>query len=143
MFCKAIQAHLEQRVSNNLPAYALKLGQTAFNLQSRRRACQVAETHYNFDNGMFEFMLGPTMNYSCGYWLGADNLDASQEAKMELIARKLYLEPGMSVLDIGCGWGSLARWLSDLWACPEGMKACGEIWPGPGRYLKPIPGWPV
>ncbi len=113
MFCKAIQAHLEQRFSHNLSAAALKIYNTLFNLQSRKRAWQVAETHYNFDNAMFECMLGPTMNYSCGYWAAADNLDEAQEAKMDLIARKLHLEPGMKVLDIGCGWGSLARWLAE------------------------------
>lgn len=113
MFFKAIKAHLEKGVNKNLPAFALSLYQSIFNLQTRGRSAQVAETHYNFDNAMFECMLGPTMNYSCGYWREADNLDSAQEAKMDLIARKLYLEPGMTVLDIGCGWGSLARWLSE------------------------------
>lgn len=113
MFCKAIKAHLERGISKTLPAYVLTLYQSVFNMQSRGRAAQVAETHYNFDNAMFECMLGPTMNYSCGYWRNADTLDEAQKAKMDLIARKLYLEPGMTVLDIGCGWGSLARWLSE------------------------------
>lgn len=113
MFYKAIRAHLEKGVGNNVPAWFLEICQTLFNLQTIKRAWQVAETHYNFGNEMFECMLGPTMNYSCGYWRDADSLDAAQEAKMDLIARKLKLEPGMKVLDIGCGWGSLARWLHD------------------------------
>ncbi len=84
MFCvKAIQAHLEQRVfSHNLSAAALQdFHNTLFNLQSRKRAWQVAETHYNFDNAMFECMLGPTMNYSCGYWAAADNLTKPRKPK--------------------------------------------------------------
>lgn len=113
MFYRAIMANLENELSKNPAVYFLAVCQVLFNLQSRRRSAQVAETHYNFDNAMFECMLGPTMNYSCGYWREADNLDQAQEAKMDLIARKLYLEPGMTVLDIGCGWGSLARWLTE------------------------------
>ena len=48
------------------------------------------------------------MNYSCAYWQEADTLDKAQEAKLELTCRKLDLEPGMRVLDIGCGWGGFA-----------------------------------
>ena len=53
------------------------------------------------------------MVYSCGYWDNVSNLDKAQEAKMELVCRKLKLEPGMSVLDIGCGWGEMARYASE------------------------------
>ena len=52
------------------------------------------------------------MNYSCGFWESANGLDEAQIAKMEMICAKLQLEPGMKVLDIGCGWGGLARWLA-------------------------------
>lgn len=112
MFYRAINAHLENRFSSsNLPGMALKLWQSLFNLQSRSRAFEVAETHYNFGNRFFELMLGPSMAYSCGYWRHAHNLDEAQYAKMDLICRKLHLEPGMKVLDIGCGWGSLAMFM--------------------------------
>lgn len=114
MFYKAIRAHLDDRFSSSpLPAQALKIWQSLFNLQSRKRSFEVAEKHYNFDNSMFEYMLGPSMNYSCAYWRNADNLDDAQMAKMDLICRKLKLEPGMTVLDIGCGWGALARYMKD------------------------------
>lgn len=53
-------------------------------------------------------MLDPYMQYSCGYWKEAQTLEAAQQAKLDLICRKLELEPGMRVLDIGCGWGGLA-----------------------------------
>jgi cyclopropane-fatty-acyl-phospholipid synthase len=52
------------------------------------------------------------MNYSCGYWKDADNLAQAQENKMKLIGEKLKLEPGMKVLDIGCGWGALCKYLA-------------------------------
>jgi len=55
-------------------------------------------------------MLDKRMIYSCAYWRWADNLDAAQEAKLDLICRKMHLEPGMRVLDIGCGWGGFAHY---------------------------------
>lgn len=113
MFCKAIKAHLESKFSlNSLPGHLLSLWQAIFNLQTSDKSREVAKKHYDFGNDMFEWMLGPTMNYSCAYWRNADNLDAAQNAKMDLICRKLYLEPGMKVLDIGCGWGSLAMYMA-------------------------------
>jgi cyclopropane-fatty-acyl-phospholipid synthase len=65
--------------------------------------------HYDLGNELFEHMLGPTMAYSCGYWRNAQNLDDAQRAKFDLICRKLMLQPGERLLDIGCGFGTLAR----------------------------------
>jgi len=81
-----------------------------YNFQKKSRAFEVAEKHYDLGNDLFENMLDPTMNYSCGYWKEAQTLEQAQIAKMDLICRKAKLEPGMKVLDIGCGWGSLARY---------------------------------
>lgn len=53
------------------------------------------------------------MIYSCGYWNNAKNLDQAQEAKLDLVCQKLQLEPGMKVLDIGCGWGGSAKYLTE------------------------------
>ncbi|MGC3875293.1 cyclopropane fatty acyl phospholipid synthase [Halomonas sp. GXIMD04776] len=80
-----------------------------FNLQSRARAYIVGEAHYDLGNDLFQRMLDPTMCYSCGYWKEASNLHEAQIAKLDLAARKLKIEPGMKVLDIGCGWGSFAE----------------------------------
>lgn len=112
LFCKAVKARLEKNMERTLPALLVHVCQTLFNLQDLARARVVAERHYDTDNRMFRCMLGPSMNYSCGYWRGASSLDEAQANKMELICRKLRLEPGMRVLDIGCGWGSLARYMS-------------------------------
>jgi cyclopropane-fatty-acyl-phospholipid synthase len=65
--------------------------------------------HYDLGNELFEHMLGPTMAYSCGYWRDAADLDAAQRAKFDLICKKLMLQPGERLLDIGCGFGTLAR----------------------------------
>lgn len=91
------------------------------NRQSPRRARQVAEQHYDLDNHLFELMLGRTMAYSCGYWKDAKTLDQAQDAKLDLICRKLELEPGMTLLDIGCGWGSLLEYATQHY----GVRAHG------------------
>lgn len=58
-------------------------------------------------------MLGPSMTYSCAYWKQAAQLDEAQTYKMELVCRKLRLEKGLKVLDIGCGWGTLAAYMAE------------------------------
>jgi cyclopropane-fatty-acyl-phospholipid synthase len=69
--------------------------------------------HYDFGNALFFHMLGATRNYSCARWKPGTGLDEAQFNKMENICRKLQLDPGMTVLDIGCGWGALARHMAD------------------------------
>jgi len=79
------------------------------NFQTRIRAWKVAYHHYDLGNDLYRAMLDPAMNYSCAYWKGARTLAEAQANKLELTCRKLMLEPGMRLLDIGCGWGALAR----------------------------------
>ncbi|MBN2568211.1 MAG: cyclopropane fatty acyl phospholipid synthase [Deltaproteobacteria bacterium] len=81
------------------------------NQQRRTKEIEVAEKHYDLGNGFFQSWLDKNMQYSCGYWNGAMTLDEAQLAKMTMIAQKLKLSPGMTVLDIGCGWGGLGRFL--------------------------------
>ncbi|MBJ6982943.1 MULTISPECIES: cyclopropane fatty acyl phospholipid synthase [unclassified Luteimonas] len=88
------------------------------NLQSRRRSRAVGERHYDLGNAFYREMLGRWMVYSCGYWRGRcgaplDDLDAAQEAKLDLVCRKLGLQPGMRVLDIGCGWGEALKYAAE------------------------------
>jgi cyclopropane-fatty-acyl-phospholipid synthase len=71
-----------------------------------RRAWQVGEAHYDLGNDFYQKMLDSRMTYTCGYWENATDLEAAQEAKLDMICRKLDLKPGQRVLDIGCGWGS-------------------------------------
>jgi cyclopropane-fatty-acyl-phospholipid synthase len=92
-----------------------------FNRQTMRRARQVGETHYDLGNEFYADMLDPRMAYTCGYWKDARNLAEAQEAKLDLICRKMGLEPGMRVLDIGCGWGSFMRFAAKRY----GVKCVG------------------
>jgi len=84
-----------------------------FNLQSKDRAFQVGEQHYNVGNDLFEAMLDPRMTYSCAYWAHAKDLAEAQEHKLDLICKKLQLKPGESLLEIGCGWGGLAKFAAE------------------------------
>jgi cyclopropane-fatty-acyl-phospholipid synthase len=73
------------------------------NLQSRRRAPQVAEQHYDIGNDLYRAMLDRRLVYTCAYWNGAQDLEEAQEAKLDLVCRKLGLDAGMRLLDLGCG----------------------------------------
>lgn len=86
-----------------------------FNMQSIARSKQVGITHYDIGNDLYEAILDKNMQYSCGYWKNADNLDDAQLNKLDLLCRKLNLRDGerMRILDIGCGFGSLAKYISD------------------------------
>ncbi|WP_242916192.1 cyclopropane fatty acyl phospholipid synthase [Pontibacter liquoris] len=83
------------------------------NLQAKGKAARNAQRHYDIGNNLYQLMLDKRMTYSCGYWKNADTLDEAQENKLDLICRKIRLQPGKRVLDIGCGWGSFARFAAE------------------------------
>ena len=112
LFCRGIKAGFEVALRKKLRFLAFHFVLRIFNRQSPKRAFIVGKRHYDIGNDLFDAMLDPHMNYSCGYWSNAKDLDSAQEAKMVLICRKLQLKPGMRVLDVGCGWGGLSRWMA-------------------------------
>lgn len=109
---RLLRAHLEDQV-NSPEALLLAIESRLFNRQSLARAWTVARQHYDLGNDFFQAMLDPYMVYSCGYWADTDDLATAQEAKLDLICRKLGLQPGMKLLDIGCGWGGLVRFATE------------------------------
>lgn len=114
-FCRILLAGLDQKTHGGIGAAISLLGKRLSNPQRRSRAFEIGEHHYDLGNGLFRAMLDERMTYSCAYWKNASNLDEAQEAKLDLICRKLDLTRGMRVLDIGCGWGSFARYAAETY----------------------------
>lgn len=112
-FYRVLRADLEDKVKQNWKLLVSALAARILNLQSKRRAFQIGEKHYDLGNELFENMLDKRMVYSCAYWKGARTLDQAQENKLDLICRKIGLHPGMRILDIGCGWGSFAKYAAE------------------------------
>ena len=110
---KILKAKLDEKVKANWKFILQGLKAKLLNLQSSARAYEVGEKHYDLGNDLYTAMLDKRMNYSCGYWKDAKNLDEAQEAKLDLVCRKLGLQQGMKVLDIGCGWGSFAKYAAE------------------------------
>jgi cyclopropane-fatty-acyl-phospholipid synthase len=113
-FCeRAIKADLENKIkSSKWLSFKFTLSRI-LNLQTKTRAFEVGEKHYDLGNDLFQTMLDPTMNYTCGYWNGTTNLNDAQINKMNLSCQKLWLKPGMRILDIGCGWGAFAKYAAE------------------------------
>jgi cyclopropane-fatty-acyl-phospholipid synthase len=118
-FTRVHRARFDARLAK-LPLVARAAIGRIGNLQSRRRSRRVAEQHYDLSNDLYAAMLGPTMQYTCAYYGpgGAElSLDEAQVRKLELIAAKLHLQPGMTVLELGGGFGELARFLAERHGC--------------------------
>ncbi|MDP2587257.1 MAG: cyclopropane fatty acyl phospholipid synthase [bacterium] len=108
-FDRVLRLRLETKIgiSPGLVWNAIKA--RVLNQQSKSKAHVIGERHYDIGNDLYTRMLDSRMNYSCGYWNDAETLEQAQVAKLDLICKKLQLKPGLTLLDIGCGWGSLAK----------------------------------
>ncbi len=111
-FTKILEAELDKKAEIKKIFWNV-LSAKIFNLQKEKRAYEVGEKHYDLGNELYQHMLDKRMVYSCGYWKNAKNLLQAQEAKLDLICKKLQLRPGMKILDIGCGWGSFAKFAAE------------------------------
>ena len=77
---------------------------------SKNRDASAISYHYDVSNDFYELVLGPSMTYTCACFPRADaSLEEAQDYKYDLVARKLGLQPGMRLLDVGCGWGGMVR----------------------------------
>lgn len=112
-FTLILEAKLDQKIKSNPWFWPKLLLLKLINLQSKRRAFEVGKKHYDIGNELFKSMLDSRMNYTCAYWRNAHDLDSAQLNKLELSCQKLKLEPGLRVLDIGCGFGALAKYAAE------------------------------
>lgn len=115
-FARVRRADLASKV-HDLWTALLVLKTRVLNMQSMGRARQVAQEHYDLGNQLYQAMLGRRMQYTCGYWKDADTLEQAQENKLHLICRKLQLEPGMRVLELGGGFGGFAHFAASEYGC--------------------------
>ncbi|GET86185.1 cyclopropane-fatty-acyl-phospholipid synthase [Leishmania tarentolae] len=126
-FKRILQSGIEYYFPNNAKDMLNIVRAKVFNPQTKSKSRKVGMQHYDIGNEFFRNMLGPRMQYSCAYWekhVGTvedrkvkpvETLDEAQEVKLHMIGEKLRLRPGMEVLDCGCGWGTLAAFLSETY----------------------------
>ena len=87
--------------------------QNLFTFLYSNNGSQGVKRHYDLGNNLFQAMLDSHMVYTCAWWKDAKNLQEAQEAKLDLIAKKLQLKPGQRILDIGCGWGGFLKFAAE------------------------------
>lgn len=107
---RIFKGRVYDNASNSWPIIMTAIKAKLFNLQDKLGSMAVIDQHYQIGNDLYQAMLDPTLAYSCGYWKDVSDLDLAQEAKYDLICKKLGFKPGMKVLDIGCGWGGFAKY---------------------------------
>ena len=114
------------RIMLEIPKLMHRLSLAFFNMNTKSQSEKDISAHYDIGNDLYRLMLDRTMNYTCGYWQKSlpigftdrsgegvcESLEEAQMNKMLLIGRKLKLQPGMRVLELGCGWGYLAKFLA-------------------------------
>ena len=126
-FHKIFEADLEQQVRGDWNSLVRVVASYVLNPGRKSTAFRVGEKHYDLGNDLFTAMLDKRMTYTCGYWATATDLDAAQEAKLDLVCRKIGLKPGQTVLDIGSGWGSFLGFAAQRYgANTVGMTVSAE-----------------
>ena len=110
---RVLKAHLDEKVQQNARLLFQVARARLLNRQSSARAYQVGRRHYDLGNDLYRAMLDKRLNYTCAYWKNASNLDEAQEAKLELVCKKIGIRPGMRILELGCGWGSFAKYAAE------------------------------
>lgn len=112
-FERIFRARLNRSLRPSVSLAVLALASLLSNRQRHRRAFSIGKKHYDIGNDLFQRMLDSRMVYTCAYWKNARTLEEAQEAKLDLVCRKLGLASGMRVLDIGCGWGSFLKFAAE------------------------------
>ena len=117
---RILSSDIQSHIPRNLKTLRLGLQAKWTNRQNKRRAWIVGDQHYNLGNDLFAATLDSRLTGSCGYWKDTDPamdsaqaLNAAQDAKLDLICRKIGLREGQSVFDIGCGWGAFMGYAAE------------------------------
>jgi cyclopropane-fatty-acyl-phospholipid synthase len=110
---RVLKANLDTKVKGNWKLALQLFKSRLFNLQTRSKALKVGKDVYDLGNDLYCAFLDKLMNYTCGYWKNATTLDEAQEAKLDLVCKKIGLQPGMTVLEFGCGWGGFAKFAAE------------------------------
>jgi len=117
MICRLLRSDSADNLKGSFRYLISFLPEIFYNLQSRPRSRIVAKHHYDIGNDLFFSFLDPYLQYSCGYFKKTTSLEEAQINKLDLIAQKLDLSSQDHLLDIGCGWGGLAHYLSSRYSC--------------------------
>ncbi len=112
---RVLRSDIESELRSNWRRLAAVAAEAIVNKQRKSKAGEIGERHYDLGNALFRAMLDERLVYSCAYWRNAESLDSAQESKLDLVCRKLGLSEGMHLLDIGCGWGSLAKYAAETY----------------------------
>ena len=110
---RVMRIRLGETLRENWMIVAHAVRARLLNLQSITRSFDNGQQHYDIGNDLYEAMLGGRLLYTCAYWPNAKTLDEAQDAKLDLVCRKVGLKPGMRVLDLGCGWGGFAAFAAE------------------------------
>jgi len=108
-----LESKAKYQTINFLYLKILSTYESFFNTNTLVKSPGNIQKHYDVGNDLYNKMLGEKMQYTCAYFNKENmTLDEAQESKMDLIAKKLDLKEGMEVIDIGCGFGSMAKYLA-------------------------------
>jgi cyclopropane-fatty-acyl-phospholipid synthase len=116
-FARLFSTGAATRIQKSFDSMLGALRARFINAQNRSRSQQVARRHYDLGNDLYLAFLDPYNQYTCGYFKDTTDLNVAQEKKLDLICRKLHIQPGDRVLDIGCGWGGFAKWAAARHGC--------------------------
>ena len=112
-FARVLAAEVSESLWWNPASTTLRLAAWLVNRQSKARAFVVGWRHYDLGNDVFEATFDRRVTGSCAYWKNASTIDEAQEAKLDLVCRKIGLKGGDTVLDIGCGWGAFMKFAAE------------------------------
>src|SRR3989344_8320471 len=121
LFYKILAARVQENFNFSWPVLLTYLKFKVFNLETPSKSFEVGQKHYDIGNNVYGAMLDKRLTYTCGYWKTAKNLEEAQEAKLDLVCKKIGLKKGDTILDIGCGWGSFLKFAAEKY----GAKGVG------------------